>query len=140
MRTYRYDRLLHWSECDPGGIVFFPHYARWMVDGVNQMFLSLGIDPNRLIDDHTRGALPVLQLSMQFHQPPKLHETLTHEIHVEKLGGKSMAFRHRVFRGDVCLMEANETRVWGMHSLSDPTTLRTLPIPDDVRSLLSQEA
>ena len=58
MRTYRYDRLMQWSECDAGGIIFFPNYARWMVDGLNQMFLSLGIDPNAILDAETRGGLP----------------------------------------------------------------------------------
>ena len=40
MRHFTYDRRVNWSECDPGGIIFFPHYARWMVDGLNEMFLS----------------------------------------------------------------------------------------------------
>ena len=47
MRHYTYDRRLNWSECDPGGIIFFPHYARWMVDGLNEMFLGFGDRPDR---------------------------------------------------------------------------------------------
>lgn len=137
MRTYKYDRLLQWSECDAGGIIFFPNYARWMVDGLNQMFLSLGIDPNAVIDAETRGGLPVLQVAMQFHQAPKLHETVRHEITVEKIGGKSMAFTHRFFLGDVLCMESTETRIWATHSLTQPPTLTTLPVPEEVRAALS---
>ena len=137
MRTYKYDRLLQWSECDAGGLIFFPNYARWMVDGLNQMFLSLGIDPNAVIDAETRGGLPVLQVAMQFHQAPKLHETVRHEITVEKIGGKSMAFKHRFFLGDVLCMESTETRIWATHSLTQPPTLTTLPVPEEVRAALS---
>jgi 4-hydroxybenzoyl-CoA thioesterase len=137
MRVYRYERRLHWSECDPGGIVFFPNYARWMVDGLNEMFLSLGIDPNGVIDEATRGGLPVLQLSMRFLSAPALHETLTHEISVQKIGSKSLAFRHRFLRNDELLMEAEETRIWATHSLGVPSVLTTLPVPANVRELLS---
>lgn len=137
MRTYRYQRRLHWSECDPGGIVFFPHYARWMVDGLNDLFLSLGIDPNEVKDERTRGGLPVLQLSMRFHSAPMLHQDITHEIEVQKIGGKSLAFNHRFLRGDQLLMEAEETRVWATHDLHDPSRLQALAVPDRVRERLS---
>ena len=53
MRHYTYDRRLNWSECDPGGIIFFPHYARWMVDGLNEMFLGFGVDPSGRHNDGT---------------------------------------------------------------------------------------
>ena len=138
MREYTYRRRLHWSECDPGGIIFFPHYARWMVEGMNEMLLSLGIDPNESKDASSRGGLPVLGLSMKFHSAPKLHEEITHQIVVEKLGGKSMLLRHRFLRGPDLLMEAEETRVWATHPLDNPSALRTHPIPDNVRALLEQ--
>jgi 4-hydroxybenzoyl-CoA thioesterase len=137
MRRHTYTRRLHWSECDPGGIIFFPHYARWMVDGLNEMFLGMGVDPNGKRGVNARGGLPVLGLAMKFHSAPCLHETVTHEITVEKVGGKSMAFRHRFLRGDELLMECEETRVWAEHPLANPQALSTQPIPDDVRALLT---
>lgn len=136
MRSYTYQRRLHWSECDPGGIIFFPHYARWMVDGLNEMLLSLGIDPNASKGANARGGLPVLGLSMKFHSAPVLNELITHRILVEKIGGKSLAFRHTFLRGEELLMEAEETRVWATHELDNPASLRTHPVPDEVRALL----
>ncbi|MFS8980479.1 thioesterase family protein [Cupriavidus necator] len=140
MRTYRYQRRLHWSECDPGGIVFFPNYARWMVDGLNEMLLSLGIDPNAMVDDKTRGGLPVVQLSMRFFDAPLLHMQLCHEISVEKIGGKSITFVHRFLRGESLLMEAHETRVWATHLLGDATSMQANRVPDNVRELLTTES
>jgi 4-hydroxybenzoyl-CoA thioesterase len=138
MRQHTYERRLNWSECDPGGIIFFPHYARWMVDGLNEMFLGMGIDPNGPRGANVRGGLPVLGLSMKFATPPALHEIVTHQITVIKVGGKSIAFRHRFLRGEELLMEAEETRVWAEHPLDNPAGLRGLPVPDDVRALLEQ--
>jgi 4-hydroxybenzoyl-CoA thioesterase len=140
MRHYSYDRRLNWSECDPGGIIFFPHYARWMVDGLNEMFLSLGIDPNGPRGENALGGLPVLGLAMKFLSAPALHDTVTHQITVTKVGGKSLAFRHRFLRGDELLMEAEETRVWAEHPLDNPRALRTRQVPDNVRALLEQAA
>lgn len=139
MRTYTYDRLLNWSECDPGGIIFFPHYARWMVDGLNEMLLSLGVDPNGARGENARGGLPVLGLSMKFLSAPALHETVTHRISVTKVGGKSIAITHRFLRGEELLMEAEETRVWAEHPLDNPRALRTQTVPDNVRALLEQD-
>lgn len=136
MRKFSYVRLLQWSECDPAGIIFFPHYARWMVDGVNLMFLALGIDPNGKTEDGAVRGLPSTGFSMSFSSPAVLHDELVHEITLTRLGTKSLAFKHRILRGEVCVAEADETRVWAQ---SDASGLRTVVIPDDVRSLLESD-
>jgi 4-hydroxybenzoyl-CoA thioesterase len=140
MHQYTYERRLHWSECDPGGIIFFPNYARWMVDGLNDMFLRLGVDPNGPRGPDALGGLPVMALSMKFVSAPALHEMVTHRISVTKVGGKSLAFQHRFLRGEELLMEAEETRVWAEHPHGNPRGMRAMPIPDDVRALLEQAA
>lgn len=140
MQTYRYERRLHWSECDPGGIIFFPNYARWIVDGLNEMLLSLGIDPTARYDEHTRGGLPVVQLSMQFFDAPSLHSQVSHEIVVEKIGGKSLGFLHRFWRDETLLMEAHETRVWATHTTGETPVTQAQPVPDYVRDLLTRGA
>ncbi len=139
MKQYRYERRLHWSECDPAGIVFFPNYARWMVEGLNEMFLSMGVDPNGRIDKETTGGLPSVGYAMRFHRPAKLHDMITHEITVEKLGRSSLSFKHRFLRAGECLAEGEDHRVLATHSLVD-ATVKSKPIPDDLRRLLEQES
>ncbi len=139
MRTYRYERTLQWSECDPAGIIFFPNYAIWMVDGLVKMFSSLGIDAHAVIDPKTRQGLPSVQLSMQFIKAPQLLDQVTHEIHIEKIGGTSITVRHRIFQGETLCMEATETRVWATYSLTYPPTLAAVTVPDDIRAILSQD-
>lgn len=137
MRTFRYERLLQWSECDPAGIIFFPHYAKWMVEGVNMLFLSLGIDPTGTNAENRRRGLPSTGFSMKFIAPAVLHDRLVHEIAIVKIGTKSLGFQHRILRGTQCLAEAEETRVW---TESDAAGIKSVPIPDDVRSLLDGDA
>lgn len=139
MYTYTYKRRLHWSECDPAGIIFFPIYARWMTEGLDEMFLQNGIDPNGISDGRMTG-LPGASVSMKFLSAPRLHEEVTHQITVQRLGGSSMCFRHE-FRSDDgrLLAEAEDTRIWAIHAVGEPETLKSAPIPDEMRSWLSGE-
>ena len=133
MREFRYERLLQWSECDPAGIIFFPHYARWMVEGVNLMFLAMGIDPNEVTASGRQRGLPSRGFNMQFLAPAKLHDRLVHEIVVSRLGTKSLSFKHRFLRREECLAEAEEVRVWAE---SNASGLRAIAVPEPVRALL----
>nr|WP_315400950.1 thioesterase family protein [uncultured Duganella sp.] len=137
MRSFRYERLLQWSECDPAGIIFFPHYARWMVDGVNLMLLALGVDPVGTTDSGAQRGLPSTGFSMRFLAPAQLHERLVHEISVTKIGNKSLSFTHRFLRGDQCLAEADEVRVWVE---SDAAGMRSVLLPDALKALLEDNA
>jgi 4-hydroxybenzoyl-CoA thioesterase len=136
MLSYRYSRLLHWGECDPGGIIFAPNYVRWMIEGVTKMFLSVSIDPHRLLEGDLRCGLPVLEQQLRFQHPAKLHDEIEHRIRVAKVGTKSLTFEHRMLCGDTRLMEATETRVWGIHPLAHPEQLKAVAIPEEVRAIL----
>src|SRR4051812_21976078 len=72
MKTFTYRRL-QWSECDPAGIIFFPHYARWMVEGLHMLFFDIGIDPNGRIDAQHTAGLPSVGISLRFLRPARLH-------------------------------------------------------------------
>lgn len=137
MRSFRYERLLQWSECDPAGIIFFPHYARWMVDGVNLMLLALGVDPVGTADSGAQRGLPSTGFNMRFLAPAKLHDQLVHEITVTRVGSKSLSFAHRFLRGDQCLAEADEVRVWAE---SDAAGMRSVLLPDSLKALLEDNA
>lgn len=137
MRTLRYERLLQWSECDPAGIIFFPHYARWMVEGLNLLLLGLDIDPNGKTAEGFDKGLPSTGFTMSFHAPAMLHELLVHEVEITKIGTKSIGIRHRFLRGDTVLAAAEETRIW---TVDDGTGMRSVPISDAVKDLLSAEA
>ena len=139
MLSHSYSRLLHWGECDPGGIIYSPNYARWMIEGVTLMLLSVGIDPHRLLEGGLRGGLPVMEQQLRFRRPARLHDQVLHHVEVAKLGTKSITFEHRMMRGDTLLMDATDVRVWGVHPVAEPEQLRALEIPQDVRAILSRE-
>lgn len=141
MHSFSYERRAQWSDCDPSGIVFFAQYARWISDGLIEMFLALGVDPAAADpvgeDGETAGSMPSIGFSLRFLAPVKLHEIITHEVRVTKLGRSSLEFGHRILNGEgQCLVEGEEKRVWIDR---DPATgtMKSRPIPDHVRTLLS---
>lgn len=136
MYKFSYQRRLQWSECDPVGIIFFPHYARWVADGLHEMFLTLGVDPAGVYDGNIRRGMPAVSLSMQFHAAPALHDEVDHLIVVQKVGTKSISFRHEFRRGDVLLAEADDVRVWTTHIVGQPHGLKAVQIPPEIRTLL----
>ncbi|MGN5478100.1 NAD(P)-binding protein [Cupriavidus basilensis] len=107
-----------------------------MVDGLIEMLLSLEIDPTAIIDENTRGGLPIVQMSARFFQAPTLHSYIWHEIAVEKIGVKSLGFVHRFLSDDTLLMEAHETRVWAVHAIGTTTSMHACAVPQSVRDRL----
>jgi acyl-CoA thioesterase FadM len=100
------------------------------------MFLGLGVDPTGIDDGNIRRGLPIVSLSIKFHAAPALHEEVDHRILIQKVGTKSLSFRHEFRRGDALLAEAEDVRVWTMHVVGQPDTLKAVPIPPEIRALL----
>jgi 4-hydroxybenzoyl-CoA thioesterase len=137
MLTYLYSRRVHWGDCDPAGIIFSPNYAHWAIEAVTELFLSVGIDPHRMVDDEHRLGLPLLELQLRFLKPARLHDEVQHLVRVARLGTKSMIFEHTISRDDTLLMEATDARVWGIHPIAQPERLRAVALPPEVRAALS---
>lgn len=134
MNAFAYTKRLSWSECDPGGIVFFPTYARWAVDGLNEMFHAGGYTPNiRRADGSTEG-LPCVEFNMRFFDAPKLHASITHEISVSRIGTTSFTVRHRFTGEGGTYAELTDSRVWALHVDGG---LRKSPLPQPVIDLLN---
>ena len=132
--TYSYSRRLNWSECDPGGIVFFPNYAKWAVDGLNEMFQSSGYTPNRDLADGGIEGIPCVEFSMRFFDAPRLHSMVSHQISVQRIGNTSFTVRH-LFSGEGrSFAEVLDTRVWAVH---EKDGLRKSPLPPAVRAILN---
>ncbi|WP_076866016.1 acyl-CoA thioesterase [Bradyrhizobium mercantei] len=134
MSAYSYYRRLNWSECDPGGIVFFPNYAKWAVDGLNEMLQSDGYIPNRKLPDGGTEGIPCVEFNMRFFDAPLLHAMVSHQISVQRVGKTSFTIRH-CFSGDGrSFADALDTRVWAVHGEHG---LRKSPLPPEVLEILN---
>lgn len=126
---------VHFGDCDPAGIVFFPNFSRWMDQSSLAFFRACGVPPWRELEK-TRGIVgtPLLEINTRFMIPATYGDTL--HIHTEVVEWRSKVFvhRHQVFRGDELLSEGREVRAFVVRD-AQTQRLRSIPVPPDIRAL-----
>jgi 4-hydroxybenzoyl-CoA thioesterase len=132
--TYSVD--VHFGDCDPAGIVFFPNFSRWMDAASLAFFMQCGVQPWRVLEK-TRGIVgtPLLEIHTKFIKSVTYGETIVIHTQVEEWRDKVFIQHHRVTRGDDLICEGRETRVFVRRDANDPDRLRAIAVPEDIRAL-----
>jgi 4-hydroxybenzoyl-CoA thioesterase len=87
--VFRQSVTVHFSHCDPAGMVFFPQYFVILNNLVETWFTQgLGINYAALIRERRIG-LPTVSLQSDFVAPSRMGETLDFELQVVRIGQKS---------------------------------------------------
>ena len=122
------ERLIRFSHCDPGGIVYFPRYFDLMNALVEDWFYQrLGLDyAGRLLSQ--RQGLPTVRAECDFVRPSQMGETLIWGLTVPRIGTSSITVKIVAAGEDGERLRA--TLVLVATSLD---THRPIPIPDDLR-------
>ena len=127
---------VHFGDCDPAGIVFFPNFSRWMDEASLAFFLSCGVPPWRELLK-TRGIVgtPLLEIHTRFLKPATYGETIEVHTSVEDWSRKTFRHRHQVRRGADLLCEGTEVRAFVQRDPADPDRIKAIPIPEDIKIL-----
>jgi len=141
-RTTQYKVDIHFGDCDPAGIVFFPNFSRWMDAASLAFFMECGLPPWRELVK-TRGIVgtPLLEINTRFHKAATYGETITINTWVEEWRAKVFIQLHRVTRvqGDrvdlIC--EGREVRAFVERDAQNPDRLRAMLVPEDIKALCS---
>ncbi|MGY4827309.1 acyl-CoA thioesterase [Sphaerotilaceae bacterium SBD11-9] len=137
-RTTTYSVNVQFGDCDPGGIVFFPNFSRWM-DAASLMFFSqCGVPPWRVLE-RERGIVgtPLLEINTKFLKTVTYGETITITTHVEEWRRAVFIQVHRVMRGDELVCEGREVRAFVKRDDDNPDRMRAIPVPEDIKALCS---
>ena len=115
---------VHFGDCDPAGIVFFPNFSRWMDAASLKFFMECGVPPWRELVK-TRGIVgtPLLEITIA--------------TWIEEWRDKVFVQMHRVTRGDDLICEGREVRAFVKRDADNPDRLRAIPVPDDIKALCS---
>ena len=129
----RFACQVHWGDCDPAGIIFYPTYFRWM-DAATWAFMeSVGYDANRMRAEHL--AMPLVSATCDFLAPAKQGDRCEVRSRITRFGGKSFALTHDVVRSDgTALAKGTETRVWGRFSGGPGTPMKGETIPEALKA------
>jgi 4-hydroxybenzoyl-CoA thioesterase len=136
IKTTVFEVKVQFGDCDPAGIVFFPNFSKWMDASSMHFFMACGVPPWRELAK-TRGIVgtPLLEVNTKFHQPATYGETL--QIHTSVVDWRAKVFiqKHVVMRADVVLCVGVETRAFVNHPSDDPSRIKAIPVPEDIKAL-----
>lgn len=137
-KTHVHRVTVHWGDCDPAGIVFFPNFSRWMDQASLAFFGACGLPPWRELE-RTRGIVgtPLLEIHTKFMRPATYGETIEVHTTIEDWAAKTFRHRHVVRRGDTVLCEGTEVRAFVVRDPADATRIKAIPVPEDIRALCS---
>lgn len=92
-RSFQRAHRIHFSECDPAGIVFYPQYFilfNDLLEGWVDAITPLGF-ADMVLDK--RFGLPTVHLEAEFFAISRMGDDVTLSLQVERLGTKSLTLR-----------------------------------------------
>ena len=124
---------VHWGDCDPAGIIFYPTYFRWMDAACWAFFAAAGYDAKRMRAEQL--AMPLVSAECQFLYPAEQGDRCEVRSRILRFGGKSFVVSHEVQREDgMALARGSETRVWGKFENGPGTRMRGVEIPEALKA------
>ena len=135
-KTVIYEVDVHFGDCDPAGIVFFPNFCKWMDQSSLHFFMVCGVPPWRELVK-TRGIVgtPLLEINTKFMRTATYGETLQIHTCVQEWRAKVFIQKHQVKRGDTLLCEGLETRAFVVRPPGQSDRIKAIAVPSDIRAL-----
>jgi 4-hydroxybenzoyl-CoA thioesterase len=101
-------------------------------------FVKCGVPPWRELVK-TTGIIgtPLLEINTRFMRPATYGERLQIHTSVTEWRDKVLIHKHVVIRGDTVLCEGTETRAFCIRHPDDPTRIKAIPVPEDIKALCS---
>jgi len=131
----RFACQVHWGDCDPAGIIFYPTYFKWMDSATWAFFAAVGYDAKRMRAEHL--AMPLVSAQAEFLFPAEQGDRCEVHSRIQRFGGKSFVIAHEIVREDgTALARGAETRVWGRFANGPGTPMKGQPIPEPLKDAI----
>ena len=127
---------VHFGDCDPAGIVFFPNFSRWMDQASLAFFMACGVPPWReLVKTCGIVGTPLLEIHTKFLKAVTYGQTI--EVHTSIAHWEAKTFRHlhQVFRDGELMCEGTEVRAFITRDPANPDRIKAITIPEDIKAL-----
>ena len=124
---------VHWGDCDPAGIIFYPTYFRWVDAATWALFERVGLGPKWMKENHM--VMPLVSAECQFLAPALHGDRCEVRSRIERFGDRSFVVDHDIVRADgTRLAKAKETRVWGRYQSGPGTPMKGQSVTDEIKS------
>jgi 4-hydroxybenzoyl-CoA thioesterase len=138
MFTNTREVTIEWGDCDPAGIVFYPRYFAHCDSSTGALFAAaLGMTKAKIIRHYGILGWPMVDTRARFLIPNSFGDTVQIVSTVTAIRRASFDIGHRILRTGELSVDCTETRVWVARDQADPDRIKSQPIPDEVRALLS---
>lgn len=123
---------IHFSECDPAGIVFYPQYFVLFNDLIEAWIDELLPDGYHGVIGARRIGMPTVHLEVDFKAISRMGDHVWLSLEVVRLGQKSLTLAWQ------CAAEEGDVRMVATQSivLTSLDTHRSIAIPDDLRAAI----
>ncbi|MEZ4392295.1 MAG: thioesterase family protein [Polyangiales bacterium] len=127
-----FDRPVRFADVDAARIVFFARFLEYCHDALEALFAPLEGGYAAMINRRDLG-VPSVRVEVDYRAPLRYGDTARVETRVERVGRTSIVFVHTLRRLADSVECAVVRQVVVTTTLS---TLRPVPVPDDLRALL----
>jgi len=136
MHTFSRKHKIHFSECDPAGIVFYPQYFVLFNDLMEAWFDELLPEGYHGLIGTRRIGVPTVHLDVDFKAVSKMGEIVWLSLDVLRIGNKSLSLAWQCAGTDGAVrMAAQQTIV-----TTSLDTHRAIAIPEDLRTAIECSA
>ena len=98
------------EDTDPGGIVYYVNYLKFMERARTEFMRSLGFD--RSATFNSASMFVVRDLAIRYLSPAFLDDEIRVTVAVANVKGASIGMRQNIFRGEIELVDASLCLVW----------------------------
>lgn len=134
MKTYRHNVTVHWGDTDPANIVFYPNYFAWFDESARLYFDSVGLPWETLMEKYGIVGLPIVEAKARFLAPSVFRDEIVIESAIGKWNDKTFEISHAVLNRGLRAVEGYEIRAWTQRRPDDPTRLKAVPIPPEIKA------
>jgi 4-hydroxybenzoyl-CoA thioesterase len=131
-----YEVEVMFGDCDPAGIVFFPNFSKWMDASSLNFFVKRGVPTWR--DLYTATGIigtPLLEINTRFISPATYGEKLQVYTSIQEWRNKVFIQKHVIKRADTLVCEGTETRAFCIRHPDDPSRIKAVTVPADIKAL-----
>ena len=128
---------IEWGQCDPAGIVFYPHYLTILDTSTGWLFERTGLKPLAMRKKYGIVGLPVVDVGARFLMPCRFDDEVVVESEVGEWGRSSFTVRHRILKAGELALDGFEKRVLAAPHPERAGAIKAQPIPAEIIASLS---
>ena len=133
LKTNRIDIKVHWGDCDPADIVFYPQFFRWFDCGTSELFAAVGLDFQTITKTYGIIGTPILDAGAKFKYPARFGDLITLQSGVSDWGSVSFRVEHTIYNGDREAVAGHEVRAWVVTDAAKPSGIKAIPLPQEIK-------